>query len=80
MPITGPNSSGWRGMAEAMIKRGSMKAWVFSTKVLPAGTEEPYMAFSADVFADWSTAFGQRGIREALERAHPGKNIQEGMG
>ena len=70
----------WLPMAEAMVKSGSMKAWVFSTKVMPAGAEEPYMAFSADVFADWKAAFGQRGIREAFEKAHPGKNMQEVMG
>ncbi|MBL8294764.1 MAG: hypothetical protein JNN08_23160 [Bryobacterales bacterium] len=70
----------WLPMAEAMIKSGTMKAWVFGTKVMPAGAEEPYMAFSADVFADWKAAFGPRGIREAFEKAHPGKNIQEVMG
>jgi len=70
----------WLPMAEVMIKSGSMKAWVFSTKVAPAGSEEPYMAFSADVFADWNAAFAPRGIREAFEKAHPGKNLQEVMG
>lgn len=69
----------WLPMAEAMVKSGTMKAWVFSTKVMPAGAEEPYMAFSADVFADWNAAFGQRGVREAFEKAHPGKNIQDVM-
>ena len=66
----------WRPMAEEWVKQGAMSGWLFATKVLPAGSETPYAALSADMFPTWAAAFASRSMEEAFKKVHPGKNYQ----
>jgi hypothetical protein len=73
----------WRPLAEAWVKQGAMSGWVFATKMLPAGTETPYGAFSADIYPTWSAVFATRPTQATFEKVHPGKNYEktfEGLG
>jgi hypothetical protein len=67
----------WRPMAEEWVKRGEMSGWVFATKVLPAGTDTAYTAYSADMFPSWNAAFAARSAQAIFEKVHPGKSYQE---
>lgn len=63
------------------IKRGEMSGWTYGTKVLPAGTEVPYTAYTVDAFPSWEAAFKQMSpAQEIFAKVHPGKNAQEVMG
>lgn len=70
----------WRPLAEEWVKQGAMSGWIFATKVLPAGTETPYSAYSADMFPTWEAAFAARSTQSAFEKVHKGKNYQEFAG
>lgn len=70
----------WRPMAEQWVKEGAMSGWIYATKLLPAGTDTPYSAYSSDMFPTWQAAFAARSAQAVFEKAHPGKNYQETMG
>jgi hypothetical protein len=67
----------WRPMAEEWAKQGAMSGWIFATKMLPAGTETPYTAYSADMFPSWKAAFDARNTQATFEKVHPGKKYQD---
>jgi hypothetical protein len=67
----------WRPLAEEWVKQGAMSGWIFSTKMLPGGTETPYTAYSADMFPTWNAAFAARSMQSIFDKVHPGKNYQE---
>jgi hypothetical protein len=67
----------WRPMAEEWVRQGAMSGWIFATKVLPAGTETVYTAYSADMFPSWAAAFATRAAQPIFEKVHAGKNYQE---
>ncbi|MDO8538877.1 MAG: hypothetical protein Q7S40_00440 [Opitutaceae bacterium] len=70
----------WRGMHEERIKRGEMSGWLFATKMLPAGTETPYTAYTANMYPSWQAAFAARSSNQSVfEKVHPGKNLEETM-
>jgi hypothetical protein len=67
----------WRPMAEEWVKGGDQSGWVYSTKLLPSGTETPYPSYSADIFPSWEAAFKTRSAQTMFEKVHPGKNYQQ---
>lgn len=67
----------WRPLAESWVKEGAMSGWIFATKILPAGTETPYSAYSADMYPTWEAAFTSRATQATFEKVHPGKSYQE---
>jgi hypothetical protein len=69
----------WKPVAEQMVKDGNLKAWSFTTLVLPSGTDVQINAVTADVFGSWQAVFAQRPLRESWEKALPNKNIDETM-
>jgi hypothetical protein len=70
-----------RPMFEERIKRGEMSGWNYSTKLLPAGTDTPYTARTADIYPSWEAAFkAMSSGRELFARVHPDKKIDEVMG
>ena len=63
------------------VKRGEMSGWSYGTRLLPAGTDSPYSAYTADIFPTWEAAFKQLSPgREVFAKVHPGKNADEVMG
>lgn len=70
----------WRPMAEEWVKQGKMSGWIFSTKVLPSGTDTTYTAYSADMFPTWEAAFASRPSEDVFAKVHAGKSYQETMG
>ena len=69
----------WRPMAEGWIKEGSQTGWVFSTALLPGGTDLKYAAYSADIYPNWAETFKTRNLAEMFKKAHPGKDQQQTM-
>jgi hypothetical protein len=67
----------WRPMAEEWVKEGSLSGWVFSTKVMPSGTDTVYAAYSADMFPSWDAAFKTRPMQAMFNKVHAGKNYQQ---
>lgn len=67
----------WRPMAEEWVKQGAMSGWLFSTRLLPAGSETPYSAFSVDIFPNWQAAFAARSTQGIFEKVHPNKSYQQ---
>ena len=63
----------WRPMAEEWVKQGAMSGWLFATRMLPGGTDTPYAAYSADIFATWDAAFAARSAQAVYEKINPGK-------
>jgi hypothetical protein len=69
----------WRPLAEEWVKQGAMSGWIFATKMLPAGSDTVYTAYSADMFPSWQATFTSRPGRPIFEKVHPGKNYDEAM-
>jgi hypothetical protein len=67
----------WRPMAEEWVKQGAMSGWIYATKMMPAGTETPYTAYSADMFPSWKAAFTARSTQAVFEKVHAGKKYQD---
>ncbi len=67
----------WRPLAEEWVKQGAMSGWVFATKMLPAGTETAYSAYSADMYPTWDAAFAARPTEATFAKVHPGKSYTE---
>ena len=67
----------WRPLAESWVKDGSMSGWIYATKILPAGTDTVYSAYSADMYPTWDAIFATRSMQSAFEKVHPGKSYQE---
>lgn len=67
----------WQPMAEALIKEGSLRAWMVNRAVLPGGTEVKYPAVSVDVFPSWEAVFQFGNIRPVFDRVHPGKDFDK---
>jgi hypothetical protein len=72
-------NSVWRPIAEEWVKQGKMSGWIFSTKVLPSGTDTTYSAYSADMFPSWEAAFASRSAQDVFAKVHAGKNYQDTM-
>ena len=69
----------WRPLAEAFVKDGSQTAWIFSTSLLPGGTEVKYAALTADIYPNWEEAFRNRDLGKVFAQVHPGKNPEQTM-
>jgi hypothetical protein len=73
-------STVWRPVAEVMVKEGFQTGWVFSTKLLPGGTEVQYGALTADIYPNWEEVFKNRDFEGIFKKAHPDKNADQTMG
>jgi hypothetical protein len=67
----------WRPMAEGWIKDGSQTGWIFSTALLPGGTDVKYAAYTADIYPNWAEVFKTRSTEEMFKKVHPGKDLQQ---
>jgi hypothetical protein len=68
-------SNVWRPIAAAAVKNGDMSGWIYSVKMLPAGSDTVYSAYTADMFPSWEAAFKNPSIAQAFAQAHPGKDM-----
>jgi len=69
----------WRPLAEAWVKEGSQSGWIYATKMLPAGTDTDYAAYSVDIYPSWDATFKQRPTQPTFEKVHSGKDYQQTM-
>jgi hypothetical protein len=67
----------WKPIAENWIKDGAQSGWVFATAALPGGSDVKYAALSADIYPTWEAVFKNRSLKDAFQKAHPGKDYEQ---
>lgn len=74
---TALQNEAWRPAAEAKVRDGSLKSWQAQSIFMPVGTGLEFNARVISVYADWAAVGKPVGFREAMQKAHPGKNVDE---
>jgi len=69
----------FRPMAEEIVKQGFMSGWLYSTKMLPTGSETPYTAMTVDMFPTWEAAFANFDFEGIFKKVHPGRSLDDTM-
>jgi len=64
----------WSPISLELIKRGAMTGWLYSTKMMPTGSETAYSAMTVDMYPSLEAVFADRNFDDVLAKAHPGKD------
>jgi hypothetical protein len=67
----------WAPMAQEWVQQGAMSGWIYSTKILPSGSETTYTAKTADVFPTMEAAFKSRDTKATFEKVVAGRKYEE---
>lgn len=67
----------WSPMTKEWIKQGALTGWIYATKIMPAGSESPYTAYTADMFTSMEAALGAHSYEEVFAKVHPGKKVDD---